>query len=369
MTERAPRPERIAAAARALGSELRDLVTLYADAVAANLAEQFQMVAWDREQLIGQVQQRLDELRDQRFRALGDTNVRIIERAEQPLESLELVWANLRQGRRVKLEWERGACSVVPTLLRPLARVLQSTVGAPVLQISTRPWMAGGDEPSASQMARKVAFDNPDDPLLWPVVGVRKPGPRVAVVEASADRELAAYVLARTSLRRTGVDPRAVKRAYVVDADERFLRHIKRVWVGAVMGPPDAPFSFSGPVAPSMREAFLDAHRAWEREPDVELLVAGGDLARPGESGSYLAPALFMCDWPAPELGLAGPMMVIVRSRIDQARAAAEAATRDGGQAVVVGADTKNYPGDVRHIRGALLVERLPPGLPDPRPV
>ncbi len=369
MTEAAPRPERISAAARALGSELRDLLTLYADAVGANLAAQFRMVAWDREQLIGQVQQRLDALRGHRFRELGETNVRIIERAGQPLESLELVWKNLRQGRRVKLEWEEDACAVVPTLLRPLARVLRSTVGAPVLHIASSPWTLGSEEPSASQMAFKVAHDNPEDPLLWPVVGVRRPGPRVAVVEAAADRELAAYVLARTSLRRSGMDPRGVKRAYVVDCDERFLRHLKRVWVGAVMGPPDAPFSFSGPVTASVRSAFLDAHRAWEREDGVECLVAGGDLARPGESGSYLAPALFACDWPAPELPIAGPMLVVVRARIDQARAAAEAAAREGGAAVVVGANSKNYPGDVRYIRGALLVERLPPGLPDPRPV
>lgn len=369
MNDRAPRPERIAAAARALGSELRDLLTLYADAVAANLAEQFQMVAWDREQLIGQVQLRLDALRTQRFRELGETNVRIIERANQPLESLELVWTNLRQGRRVKLEWEEGACAVVPTLLRPLARVLESTVGAPVLHISSTPWIRGGEEPSASQMAFKVAHDNPDDPGLWPVVGVRRPGVRVAVVEASGDRELAAYVLARTSLRRSGVDPRGVKRAYVVDADDRFLRHLKRVWVGAVMGPPEAPFSFAGPVSSSVREAFLDAHRSWERVAGVDVLVAGGDLARPSESGHYLAPALFACDWPVPDAPLVGPMMVVVRSRIDQARAAAEAAAREGGQVVVVGATASNYPGDVRYIRGALLVERLPPGLPDPRPV
>jgi len=369
VTDRAPRPERIAAAARALGSELRDLLTLYADAVGANLAEQSRMVAWDREQLIGQVQQRLDGLRGQRFRELGDTNVRIIERAGQPLESLELVWTNLRQGRRVKLEWEQGACAVVPTLLRPLARVLRSTVGAEVLHISETPWAAGEEEPSASQMAFKVAHDNPEDPGRWPIVGVRRPGPRVAVVESSADRELAAYVLARTGLRRSGTDPRSVKRAYVVDAEERFLRHLKRVWVGAVMGPPDDPFSFAGPVTPEVREAFLDAHRAWEREPGVEVLVAGGDLARSGAPGCYLAPALFACDWPVPDVPLAGPMMVVVRSRIDQARAAAEAATRQGGQVVVVGASRNRYPGEVRHIRGALLVERLPPGLPDPRPV
>ncbi len=369
MTDTAPRPERIAAAARALGSELRDLVTLYADAVGASLAEQAQMVAWDREQLIGQVQQRLDVLRDQRFRELGETNVRIIERAGQPLESLELVWTNLRQGRRVKLEWEVGACAVVPTLLRPLARVLRSTVGAEVLQISATPWTQGEEEPSASQMAFRVAQNHPDDPTLWPIIGVRRPGPRVAVVEASADRELAAYVLARTSLRRSGTDPRCVKRAYVVESDERFLRHLKRVWVGAVMGPPDDPFSFSGPVAPAVREAFLDAHRAWERVEGADVLVAGGDLARSGAPGCYLAPALFACDWPIPEVPIEGPMMVLVRSRIDQARAAVEAATREGGQAVVVGASRSRYPGDVRHIRGALLVERLPPGLPDPRPV
>ncbi len=369
MTERAPRPERIAAAARALGSELRDLVTLYADAVGASLAEQFQMVAWDREQLIGQVQLRLDALRGRRFRELGDTNVRVIERAGQPLESLALVWKNLRQGRRVMLEWEQGSCSVVTELLGPLGRVLESTVGAPVLHIASAPWRADEPEPSASKVAFKVAHENPDDPSLWPVIGVRRPGPRVAVVEASADRELSAYVLGRTSLRRSGMDPRGIKRAYVVDADDRFLRHLKRVWVGAVMGPARDPFSFSGPVTPEVREDFLEVHRAWEGHPEVEVLVAGGDLKRAGTSGCYLAPALFACDWPVPELPLAGPMMVVVRARIDQARAAAEAASREGGQAIVVGATGNHYSGDVRYIRGALLVERLPPGLPDPRPV
>ena len=368
MTERAPRPERIAAAARALGTELRDLLTLYADAVASSLAQQFQMVAWDREQLIGQVQTRLDALKQRRFRDFGGANVRIIERVGQPLESLALVWENLRLGRRVQLEWEDGACAVVPELLRPLARVLEGAVGVPVLRIAPRPWAVGDPEPSASSVAFKVADDNPDDPLLWPVVGVRKPGPRVAVVEASGDRELAAYVLARTSLRRAGMDPRGVKRAHVVDADERFLRHLKRVWVGAVMGPPDDPFSFAGPVTPQVRGAFIEAHEAWSSS-GADVLVAGGDLARADGDGAFVAPALFACDWPVPDLPLVGPMMVVVRSRIDQARAAADAATREGGQAVIVGASSERYPGDVRYIRGALLVERLPPGLPDPRPV
>ncbi len=370
MSERAaPRPERIAAAARALGSELRDLLTLYSDAVASSLSEQLQMVAWDREQLIGQVQQRLDALKERRFRAFGGANVRVIERVGQPLESLELVWENLRWGRRVQLECEPGACQVVPELLRPLARVLEDAVGAPVLRFGDRPWAAGDPEPSASSVAFKVADDNPDDPLLWPVIGVRKPGPRIAVVEASADRELAAYVLARASLRRAGVDPRGVKRAYVVDADERFLRHLKRVWVGAVMGPARDPFSFAGPVRSEVRNAFTEAHAAWDADPQTEVLVAGGDLAKAGAQGHFLAPGLFAASWPMPELPMAGPMLVVVRCRIDQARAAAEAAVREGGQAIVVGAASQRYEGDVRYIRGALLVERLPPGLPDPRPV
>src|SRR5690606_16834970 len=52
-------PERLATTARSLRKELGVRVTLYADALAQSLADDLGLVAWDREQLIGGLQQRL----------------------------------------------------------------------------------------------------------------------------------------------------------------------------------------------------------------------------------------------------------------------------------------------------------------------
>jgi acyl-CoA reductase-like NAD-dependent aldehyde dehydrogenase len=191
----------------------------------------------------------------------------------------------------------------------------------------------------------------------------------VAVVEATADRELAAYVLARAGLRRTGADPRNVKFAYVVGLDDRWRRHLSRLWVGTTIGPPDDPASFTGPVDDALRQEFLAAQAAWSEHPDVEVVCPGGELQRADDPSHYLAPALFATDWPAPELPVAGPMLVLVRCNENQARAGAEAAAREDAQIIAIGARMGRYLGDVRYIRGALLVERLPPGLPKPRPV
>jgi hypothetical protein len=70
-------------------------------------------------------------------------------------------------------------------------------------------------------------------------------------------------------------------------------------------------------------------------------------------------------------------MVVVVCSsflRLQQAaRQAQESSGTAGGQAngqvVQIGGRPVRIPGTVRHVRGALLVERLPPGLPEPRPV
>ena len=53
----------------------------------------------------------------------------------------------------------------------------------------------------------------------------------------------------------------------------------------------------------------------------------------------------------------------------DDGEAPAENAARQSGHAIQIRGRPRTYPGDVRVIRGALLVERLPPGLPEPRPV
>jgi hypothetical protein len=362
-----PGAQRIAAAARTLGFELREVLAIHADAIAGALAKQLELVAWDREQLVGQVQAQLFALRGERFREIGGPPVRIVERRRQPLESVELVWRYLRQGRPVRLEHEPGACTAALDLLRTVSHAL----GPGVLTIADEPWSAPPPRPSSGSTSRmsRAALEVTDDPSSWPVVGVYDPGPRIALVEAPADRELAAYVLARACLRRTGHDPRAVKRAYVVGAVDRLQRHLQRLWVGANMGPASDPDSFAGPVDEAGRDAFVEAIARWERHEGVTVWAPGAVLERAEDRGIYLAPALFAAEWPIPDLPLDGPLLVVVRCTVDQARAAAENAARQGGQAIQVGGRARTYPGDVRVIRGALLVERLPPGLPEPRPV
>jgi hypothetical protein len=148
------------------------------------------------------------------------------------------------------------------------------------------------------------------------------------------------------------------------------------------MGPASAPDSFAGPVDTACRDAFLEAHAAWSKHPETEVLCGGGLLERAGDSRIYLAPSSFAVSWPVPDLPVAGPMLVVVRCTSEQARAGAESALREHGQVVAIGVRSGTYDGAVapqadvdhsrravRYIRGALLVERLPPGLPEPRPV
>jgi acyl-CoA reductase-like NAD-dependent aldehyde dehydrogenase len=215
----------------------------------------------------------------------------------------------------------------------------------------------------------RAAIEVGADPQSWPVVGVYPPGPRIAVIEVDADRELAAYVLARTSLRRTGTDPRATKRAYVVGTVDRLQRHLQRLWLGANLGPAADSDSFAGPVDAATRDAFLEACTAWRDHEGVDTWVPGGPLERTGDTGIYLAPALVSCSWPPPDLPTTGPILVVVRCGPDQARAAADQVGTQAGQIVQFGGRPHTYAGHVRLIRGALLVERLPPGLPEPRPV
>lgn len=343
-------------------------LSLCADAMAQSLCDEHSLVAWDREQLIGQLQQRLDTLRQRRFREFGGAAVRVVERAAQPLEAVDVVWEELRKGRRVRLEYEPRACSAVLEFMRQLARELETVLGPGVLEVAADPFASPAPDASVSSAAFRVALDHPDDPTFWPIVGPRKPGPRVAVVEEDADRELAAYVLVRASLRRTGNDPRSVKHSYVVGEDQRLHRHLQRLWVGAAMGPASDHHSFAGPVRADVAKAFIRAHELWSRHEGVETLCGGGLLDRGVDDGHYLAPALFRTAWPAPELPTDGPLLVLVDSTIERAHAGAEGAARAAGQVIVVGSSKHRYEGDVRHIRGALLIERLPPGLPQPRP-
>lgn len=346
--------EQIAAAARARGPELAERIRLEADVLADALARQLQLVAWDREQLVGQVQARVAELHHARPPVREGPPVRVLERRLQPLEAIDVVWGWLRRGRRVRLEQEPGACTAAAELLRGMAYRLP----AGVLEIheGTMHDQPGG---TAGSMSGSMV-----------VGGVDPAKARMAVIDADADRELAAYVLARTGLRRSGLDPRGVKQAFVVGELDLLERHMRRLWVGVRVGPAEDPESFAGPVPTSLREPFAAAHAQWSAHPDVRTWCPGGELERTGDSACYLAPALFSTPWPAPELPLVGPMMVVVVCdsllRLQQAARQAQA---EGGQVVQIGGRPGRIPGPVRHVRGALLVERLPPGLPEPRPV
>lgn len=336
--------QRIATAARAQQLDLEERLALYADALAVSLAEDLQLVAWDREQLVGGVQARIRGMRKLRPELVPEQDPAVVvERRAQPLESLELSWSLLLAGRAVALHHEPGSARG----LLDLARGLAGALPAGALEVVEAP----------------VERDPPG------TLGVQPPPPRVAIIDRDADRELAAYVLARASLRRSGLDPRAVRHAWVVGASDLLKRHLGRLWVGATMGPATDAESFAGPVREVDRDAYLRAHAAWESAEGVATWCRGGELERAGVPGVYLAPAIFSVEPPVPELPIAGPMLIIVRGDEAQALAALADAVARGGGAIQIGGRPTRHAGQVRHVRGALLVERLPPGLPDPRPV
>lgn len=342
-TQAPPTAQQIAAVARARGPALSDRLTLHSDDLAAALERQLELVAWDRELLVGRLQRRTAALH--RTRPLLDAGppVRVVERRAQPLEAIDVAWSWLRKGRAVRLERDHDACTAAGDLLRPVM-----------------------DEfPSGALVVADETTDEPHDPG-----GVDPPGSRIAVVDEDADRELAAYVLARTALRRSGIDPRGIKRAYVAGDLELLQRHMRRLWVGVQVGPADDPESFAGPVPTSARDAFLRAHEQWEAHEGVTCWCPGGALQRAGEPERYLAPALFHTQDEVPELPLRGPMVVVVGCPDNNAlRQIAVRVQRDGGDVVQIGGQPGLVSRPARHVRGALLVERLPPGLPEPRPV
>jgi len=327
---------------------LWERVAAAADAIADDLAQRFGMAAWDRIRLIGQIQRQLVTLREQRFRSLGGPPVIVTERRDQPLECVEPVWSFLRQGRRVFLQLEPGADGPVIDVMRSMAEVIgQSQL------------VLGGAPPAAESG------------------GVAPAGPRVAIVQGDADLETAAYVLARACLRRTGFDPRSVHRVIAVTPLPRLERHLRRLWLGARMGPPDDPHAFAGPVVDAQASSFMAAIAAWRAYPGVTTVCDGGRLLRPdsGPGQRYLAPALMRLDVAEGVAGpaVAGPLLVLEHVAEDdeaERRAAHLAPRADRGTVMRFGIPRKGIalrPLD-RQIRGALLVERLPPGLPEPRP-
>jgi hypothetical protein len=360
-------PEHVAATARALGPALLELIARSSDELADELADGLGMVAWDREDQIGAVQRRLLEFEDTGERVLGRSRepCLIRELREQPLESLDLAWRALRRGRRVHVEFETDACVGVARILGELAgRFPEGTIAL------TPPGVLEHEHSS------------------WRRIGIEPRHGRVALVQADADRELAAYVLARACLRRTGFDPRAVHRVIVVGPSERLERNLRRLWVGARMGPVDDEHAFAGPVDDGRAQKFAEAERAWRTRESVVTICPGGQLehATRASASSFLAPALLRAPvvqddrLPEGEPNLCGPMLVIYPIPISPSTPDEIAAAR--GERLLdhfAGRSLDrlrfgNKPRDVtlrpndRQLHGALLVERLPPGLPEPRP-
>ena len=351
------KPERLAAASRLLQTELFEALALASDEIADDLAERLGMVAWEREEQIGHAQQRLLELRERRFHRYGGDPVRVRELRAQPLEALELAWRALRRGRHVHVETEADACPAVYRLLREMAEQL--------------------DEGLTVSPPGELDHAHAD----WPLIGVRPRQDRAALIQADADRELAAYLLARACLRRTGYDPRVVHRVVVVGPLDRLERNLRRLWVGARMGPIRDDRAFAGPVDEARAQAFLATEAAWRARPDVTTLCPGGRLERADAPGqTFLAPALVRVDpitdatLPTAEPELVGPILALYPVTGEDAPARAEALlehfTPRGHGHLRFGIKPRDVvlDHDDRQIHGALLVERLPPGLPEPRP-
>lgn len=357
------RPERLAAAARARQMAMLELTALRADALGDALARDLGLVAWDRQRVVGSLQRALWELRERRFAApYGGPPVQVVERRDQPLEAVSLAWTLLRQGRVVHVHGEPGASAAAIDLLGEIAPRLAGD-GDPVLTVS-RP-----GEPL------------PEAVSVWPIVGVAPAAPRIAVIAADGDRELAAYVLARVCLRRSGADPRGVHQALVCGPTPRLERHLQRLWVGAVMGPPSELGAFAGPVDEALAGRFLAAIERLRLTPGAKVLAGGGRLERAGEPGRYLAPALVRMPWPPPpgaaipgtaESPLSGPLLVIHPCGPEDLAPALATLGFPPSRQLWVGAPplgARPQGDEPTYIRGALMTERLPPGLPDPRPV
>jgi hypothetical protein len=356
----------IAATARALGPILLEQIACSSDDLADDLATRLGMVAWEREEQIGSAQRRLLELDGFVERELAGSSEPCLVRElrEQPFEALDLAWRVLRQGRRVHVESEAGACPGVFRILRELAERF------PTESVSLTP-------PGTLEHAHSG----------WRRIGVEPRHGRVALVQADADRELAAYVLARACLRRTGFDPRVVHRVIVVGPSERLERNLRRLWVGARMGTVDDEHAFAGPVDPERAAEFSAAERAWRERESVVTLCPGGQLEHAGrglENGRFLAPALLRAppihgdELPGSEPSICGPMLVVypvLPNNPDEAAVARGERLLDHFAGRELGRlRFGNKPRELtlrpidRQLHGALLVERLPPGLPEPRP-
>lgn len=343
------RPERLAAAARALQRSLLELVALRADELAEALAEELGMVPWDREQLLGRVQRDLRALVERRFAKLGGDPVRVVERRRQPLECVAATWEQLRRGRKVAVEAEPGATTAGLTLLAEIAQ----TLGEEWLMVA---------KPDAER-SRTTA--------QWEERGVDVARTRVAYVQPDADPELAAYVIARACLRRTGFDPRAVHHVVVAGSRAPLERHLRRLWVGARMGSAADHSAFAGPVSEDQARRYEDDLAGLSGLASVETIVSGDRLEHPGAGGICLAPALFAVESASLDaLDLEGPILVLHDCGSEVGERELERLAPPGHGRIHIGKPPRHTTlgPDDRRYEGALLLERIPPGLPKPRP-
>jgi hypothetical protein len=288
-------------------------------------------------------------LRELRFSTFGGPPARVVERRGQPLDCIAATWQLLRQGRCVAVKAEPGASLAGVRFLQPMVPAL-------------------GDE--------ALSVDLPDAPLAeasraWVEAGVERARPRVAWVRENADPELAAYLLARASLRRSGLDPRGVRHVVVPKPSDRLERHLRRLWVGAKIGPPHDHGAFAGPVSEEQARRFEQGVDQLASREGTTVLVARGRLEPSGTRGVCLAPALLAVDGVGPgPVALEGPMLVLHRADAGEAQATLDGLMEGAGGVLHVGTPPRGTPARPhdRHFEGALLLERIPPGLPKPRP-
>jgi len=361
--------ERLAAAARRRHEELLELVALRAEELIETLREELDLVVWDCQVVIGRAQRDLRRLVE--GASLGPVEqgaspaVRVIERRRQPLECLPLVWGALLRGRRVWLGVEEGASSAAVSVLREIHARL---VGDGITGLTF-------------VRAQRVLAEELDEELAGaPLLGALEAAPRLAVIGVDGDRELAAYVLARTCLRRCGEEPRTIHHALVCGPNLRLERYLQRLWVGVVIGPAADPESFSGPATAELAEAYLAALELWRSAANVRALCPGGALERAGQARTYLAPALFRVPWPlpagvpmpgSPELPIVGPMLVLYTLKPEQLGEASAALGFPAARQLWIAPPPLGgvQSGGPRYVQGALVIDRMPPGLPEPRPV
>ncbi len=294
-------------------------------------------VAWDRERVLGAAQREFQQLARRQVSPGNGESVHVVERANQPLEALAVVWRALRAGNHVHLHTEPGALPTVAELVSPLV----------------------GNIPGSGQLS--IAAPGP----IPPTIGVHPAQTRVAIVDAEADRELAAYLLARVSLRRCGLDPRAVKRVFVCGEHASLLRRLQRLWLGVVIGSPDSHRSFAGPLPKDIADTFILTLSNLAQLPHARVRCPGERLHTDDQTRTYVTPALLEIPWDAdtslpPELP--GPILIVHTFKFQvtlEGALSAEAIARE--RQLIVGDPTEPH--------GALMVERLPPGMPPPRPL